>query len=54
MKPITYMGISMDKERQSIKAQLRYFLLQLEEKEKRRKIQEKEEEEEKDERESHE
>jgi len=44
---------NMDKERQSIKAQLRFFLQQLEEQEKRRKLQEKEEEEEKDAREGY-
>lgn len=46
----------MDKERQSIRAQLRFFLQQIEEQEKRKQMQEmqeKEEEEEQDERESY-
>lgn len=43
----------MDKERQSIRAQLRFFLQQIEEQEKRKQIQEKEEEEERDEGESY-
>lgn len=43
----------MDKERQSIRAQLRFFLQQIEEQEKRKQIQEKEEEEEQDEGESY-
>ena len=43
----------MDKERQSVRAQLRFFLQQIEEQEKRKQIQEKEEEEERDEGESY-
>lgn len=43
----------MAKERQSIRAQLRFFIQQIEEQEKRKQMQEKEEEEEQDERESY-
>lgn len=42
-----------ENQRQSIKAQLRFFLQQIEEQEKRRQMQEKEEAEEKDERENY-